>query len=182
MGGADLADHRDQRVQSYQHSTKTWVWYKKFFLPFEVAIMDAFLLERKIPHHNPSVTTKSRNMLVFRRELTDKPIGGRVYRKRTLENQPPAAGEKRSNLQLGHFPVLLQSRSHCKVHMQRVDTAYACSVCNIWMCPVPRFQRFYTLENYSFDDPTRNDRQETDVVSGNLRGRPRKWARGRLSV
>ena len=151
MGGVDLSD---QRVRSYQRSTKTWVWYMQlFFYLLEVAIMDAFLLERKSPHHNPPVTTKSRRMLVFRRELVDKLIGGRVYRKRTLENQPPAAGEKRFNLQLGNFPVLLPSRSHCKVHMQRVDTAYACSVCNIRMCPAPCFQRFHTLENYYFDDP-----------------------------
>ena len=118
-------------------------------------------------------------MLVFRRELIDKLIGGRVDRKRTLENQPPAAGEKRFNLQLGHFPVLLPSRSHCKVHMQRVDTAYASSVCNIRICPAPCFQRFHTLENYYFDDP---DRQESDVVRESLRGRPRKRERGCLSV
>ena len=77
--------------------------------------MDAFLLERKSPHHNPPVTTKSHRMLVFRRELIDKLIGRRVYRKITLENQSTAAGEKRFNLQLGHFPVLIPSRSHCKV-------------------------------------------------------------------
>ena len=53
--------------------------------------MDA-LLELKSPHHNPPVTTKSCCMLVFRHEHIDKLIGGRVYRKRTIENQPPAAG------------------------------------------------------------------------------------------
>ena len=33
--------------------------------------MDAFLLERKSPHHNPPVTTKSRRMLVFRTEAKE---------------------------------------------------------------------------------------------------------------
>jgi len=80
-------------------------------------------------------------MFAFRLELVEKLIGGRVYRKRQQQNQPqPGAEEKRFNLQLGHFPVILPSRSHCKVHMQRVDTAYACSVCNVRMCPAPCFQ------------------------------------------
>lgn len=43
MGGVDLAD---QRVRSYQRSTKTWLRYMKLFIYLlEVAIMDAFLLE-----------------------------------------------------------------------------------------------------------------------------------------
>ena len=75
-GGVDLAD---QRVRSYQRNTKTYVWYMKLFFYFlEVAIMNAYLLERKSPHHNPPVTQKARLMLPFRRELITKLIGGHV--------------------------------------------------------------------------------------------------------
>ena len=104
MGGVDLAD---QRVRSYQRNTKTYVWYMKlFFYLLEVAIMNAYILERKNPHHNPPATQKARQMLPFRQELVNNLIGGRVYRKRQNSSQSlPAEG--RFNLSLGHFPVLL---------------------------------------------------------------------------
>ena len=176
MGGVDLAD---QRVRSYQRNTKSYVWYMKLFFYFvEVAIMNAYLLERKSPHHNPPAAQKARLMLPFRRELITKVIGGLVYRRQQQSNQS-LPDERRFDLSLGHFPVLMPTRSHCKVHMQRVDTQYACSVCYIRMCPAPCFQRFHTLEDYYYDD---EDRGDADVVRGTVRGRPRKRARGRLSV
>lgn len=92
----------------------------------------------------PSSNTESSADASFLPELIKKLIGGQVYRKRQNSNNslPP---EGRFNLSLGHFPVLLPARSHCKVHMQRVDTQYACSVCYITMCPYPSFERFHTL-------------------------------------
>jgi len=112
-GGADLAA---QRV-SYHRNTKSYVWYMKLFFYFvEVAIMNAYLLERKSPHHNPPTTQKARQMLPFCQELIEKLIGGRVYR-RKQQNNPPLPDEGRFNLSLGHFPVSMPTRSHCKVHM-----------------------------------------------------------------
>ena len=176
MGGVDLAD---QRVRSYQRNTKSCVCYMKLFFYFvEVAIMNAYILQRKSPRRNPPATQKARLMLPFRRELITKLIGGRVYRRQQQSNQC-LPDERRFDLSLGHFPVLMPTRSHCKVHMQHVDTQYACSVCYIRMCPAPCFQRFHTLENYYYDD---EDRGDADGVWGTVRGRTRKRARGRLSV
>lgn len=125
MGQVDLAD---QRVRSYQHNTKTYVWYMKlFFYLSEVAIMNAYILERKNPHHNPPATQKAHRMLPSRQELISNIIGGRVYRKRQNSTQSLPA-ERRLNLSLGHFKVLIPTSSHCKLHMQRVDTQYVCSV------------------------------------------------------
>lgn len=74
MGGVYLAD---QRVRSYQRNTKTYVWYMKlFFYLLEVAIMNAYILERKNPHHNPPATQKARQMLLFRQKLVNNLIGG----------------------------------------------------------------------------------------------------------
>ena len=140
--------------------------------------MNAYLLERKSPHHYPLAIKKARQIRPFRWELIQKLIGGSVYR-RKQQNNRSLPDEGRFNLSLGHFPVSMPTRSHCKVHMQRVDTQYVCSVCHIRMCPAPCFQRFHTLENYFYDD---KDCSDADVVSGTVRGRPRKRARGCLSL
>lgn len=147
-------------------------------LLFSVAIMNAYHLQRRSPHHNPPATQKAQRMLPFRQELIKKLIGGRVYR-RKQQNNRSLPDEGRFNFSLGHFLVSMPTRSYCKVHMQRVDTQYACSVCYIGMCPAPCFERFHTLENYYYDD---KDHGDADVVRGTVRTRPRKRARGRLSI
>lgn len=118
MGGVDLAD---QRVRSYQRSTKCWVWYMKlFFYLVEVAIMNAYILERKSPHHNPPVTSKSCLMFAFRLELVEKLIGGRVYRKRQQQNQPQTGAEENGStcnlaISLLYFPPGLTAKCICSV-------------------------------------------------------------------
>ena len=130
MGGVDLAD---QRVRSYQRNTKTYVWYMKLFFYFvEVAIMNAYLLERKSPHHNPPATQKARLMLPFCRELIKKLIGGRFYR-RKQQNNPQSLPDEGFNLSLGHFPVTMPTdptaKCICSVLIPNMHVLFATLEC-----------------------------------------------------
>ena len=54
-------------------------------------------------------------------------------------------------LQFQH-PVATDTHRNCKIHIQRVETVYECSVCQVRMCPGPCFERYHTLHSYLFDD------------------------------
>lgn len=51
-----------------------------------------------------------------------------------------------------HYPVINDTRSTCKVHLQKVKTIYSCAICGVRLCPVPCFERYHTLQNYVYDE------------------------------
>ena len=76
-----------------------------------------------------------------------------------------------------HYPVETETRRDCKVHIQRVGTSYQCGICHVNMCPYPCFQRYHTLRDYLFDDPSRDDPKRLKDGNGRPRagpGRPRQ--------
>ena len=116
-------------------------WYLIFHI-LELSAVQAEL-------HDDGMTQR-----VFFLGLIDELIGGRSYtgiRGRPSMERPPA--EARFNRQLDHAPVKLATQSKCPVNMRRVDTLYACSVCNVRMCPFPCFGRYHYKVEYGYDDP-----------------------------
>lgn len=55
-----------------------------------------------------------------------------------------------------HYPVINDTRSTCKVHLQKVKTIYSCAICGVRLCPVPCFERYHTLQNYVYRDESRD--------------------------
>ena len=51
-----------------------------------------------------------------------------------------------------HYPVINDTRSTFKVHLQKVKTLYSCAIFGVIMCPVPCLERYHTLQNYVYDD------------------------------
>nr|XP_058965110.1 uncharacterized protein LOC131791747 [Pocillopora verrucosa] len=76
--------------------------------------------------------------------------GGRSYKIAPTAAAPQIS---RLNLSLGHFPVKVDKRCACKVHLQRVLTSYKCGLCGVHMCPSPCFEKYHTLQDYLYDDP-----------------------------
>ena len=127
MGGVDLSD---QRVGTYRRHMKSLTWYLQlFFHILELSAVQAYLLHKEL--HDDGMTQR-----VLFLGLIDEFIGDRSYTGklgRPSMERPPA--EVRFNRQLDHAPVKLATQSKCAVHLRQVDTLYACSVCNVRMCP-----------------------------------------------
>ena len=60
--------------------------------------------------------------------------------------------EIRFNQDHFHYCVNNDTRSTCKVHIQRVKTIYSCAICGVRMCLEPCFQRYHTMQDYYYDD------------------------------
>jgi len=167
MGGVDVSD---QRVTAYSRLMRGSVWYYKvFFYLIEVCISNAHILERK------SLVHTTRNSLEFRRSLISELIQHKSFRKDARSPQTPIP-QIRFNQDHFHHLVSHSTRSTCKVHLQRVDTIYSCSVCGVRMCPEPCFRRYHTLRNFHFNDEDREGPRR--LKEG--RGRPRTRGRGRI--
>jgi len=148
MGGVDLSD---QRISTYRRHMKSLTWYLQiFFHLVELSAVQAYLLHREL-HPGTTVTQHA-----FLLSLIDGLIGGRTYVSRI--GRPvaePRPQDVRFNRELEHAPVKLATSSKCAVHIRRVDTMYACSACNVRMCPTPCFHRYHYMEKFAYDDPTK---------------------------
>ena len=64
----------------------------------------------------------------------------------------------RTNRDLDHAPLKLNTQSRCHVHLNRVDTLFVCGACNVRMCPIPCFQRYHFMSEYKFNDTTKKSK------------------------
>ena len=149
MGGVDVSD---QRAVAYARLMKGVVWYYKvFFYMVEVCVSNAQILQTKSQEH----TTMRR--FDFRKNLITQLVQGRCFRKGTgLPQLPVPLPDIRFNRDHFHYLVTNETRSTCKVHVQRVKTVYSCAICGFRMCPDPCFKRFQSMQDYFLDDATRD--------------------------
>lgn len=154
----------DQRVTAYARLMKGVIWYFKIFhYLLELCISNGHILETKSPHHT------SRRNLDFRMCLITELVKGNCFRKDTGPPQIPVAiPDIRFNQDHFHHLVGHNTRSTCKVHLQRLDSLYSCAVCEVRMCPEPCFQRYHTLKDFLFGD----ERREGPKRLKEGRGRP----------
>ena len=147
MGGVDVSD---QRAVAYARLMKGVVWYYKvFFYMVEVCVSNAQILQTKSQEHT---TMRSFD---FRKNLITQLVQGRCFRKDTgLPQLPVPLPDIRFNRDHFHYLVTNETRSTCKVHVQRVKTVYSCAICGVRMCPDPCFKRFHTMQDYFLDDAT----------------------------
>lgn len=166
MGGVDVSD---QRTVAYARLMKGAAWYYKvFFYMIEVCVSNAHILHTKSPNHS------NKRALEFREELVSALVQGKCFRKDTGFVQAPVAiPDIRFNQDHFHYPVINDTRSTCKVHVQKVKTIYSCAICGVRMCPVPCFERYHTLQNYFYDDESRDGPRRLKE------GRGRPYQRGR---
>ena len=148
MCGVDLSD---QRVATYRRHIKSLTWYMQiYFHMFQLTVVQAFLLHREL-HHDSKMTQHD-----FFLKLIDGLVGGRTYLARCgRPSAEPRVQDARFNRQLEHAPVKLATSSKCAVHTRRVDTLFACSACNVRMCPYPCFHRYHYMVEYGYVDPTK---------------------------
>ena len=89
----------------------------------------------------------------FTLTIIDGLIGGRT----NTHKFAPTHGlspDCRTNCDLDHAPLKLNTQSRCHVHLNRVDTLFVCGACNVRMCPYPCFQRYHFMSEYTFNDTT----------------------------
>ena len=124
MGGVDVSD---QRTVAYPRLKKGAVWYYKvFFYMIEVCVSNAHILHTKSPNHS------SKRALEFREELVSALVQGKCFRKDTGFMQAPVAiPDIRFNRDHFHYPVINDTRSTCKVPIQKVKTIYSCAICGV---------------------------------------------------
>ena len=167
MGGVDVSE---QRTIAYARLMKGAVWYYKVFIFYiiEVCVSNAHILNTKFPNHS------SKRALEFREELVSALVRGKCFQKDTGFVQAPVAiPDIRFNRDHFHYPVINDTRSTCKVHLQKVKTIYSCAIFGVRMCPVPCFERYHTLQNYVYDDESRDGPRPLKE------GRGRPYQRGR---
>lgn len=169
MGGVDLGD---QRMATCSRLMKGSVWYYKiFFHMFEVAVLNAHIMYQNAGHQ--SITLGQ-----FKEKLVQQLIGGHCFRQDDLElARSGILEDTRLSRTQFHYPVETETRRDCKVHIQRVGTSYQCGICHVKMCPYPCFQRYHTLRDYLFDDPSRDGPKRLKDGNGRPRagpGRPRQ--------
>ena len=151
MGGIDHSDQISATCRSVRKLTK---WYKKvFFYIVDIALMNAFLLFKKLHHEQrrmnlPEFKVMLAHELLESAEISDHAKAGR---KRSL----PTSDRLRAKD--GHFLELnppSKSNSHykrCAVYLksgQRKETKYRCDKCDTSLCPSPCFKDFHTKKKY----------------------------------
>ncbi|XP_003727691.1 piggyBac transposable element-derived protein 4-like [Strongylocentrotus purpuratus] len=149
MGGVDLAD---KKIACYKRQTKSLKWYHKvIWYMLDIAVLNACILYNK--SHNTKVKLRD-----FRERLSTSLIAGRTYRK--TPSPPPHDNVVRFNRTLNHAPKKMETASTCKIHLQRVDTIYTCSVCEVRMCPDPCFSRYHYMDKFAYNDPERQHKKK----------------------
>lgn len=131
----------------------------------EVAVLNAHTMYRRAGH--PRVT-----IIKFKENLVQELIGGDSFQRNNFSGGNVAVQDVRFDRQQFHHPVATDTHSNCKIHIQRVETVYECSVCQVCMCPAPCFGRYHTLQSYLFDDPSRNGPKRLKDSHGRPRNGP----------
>ena len=109
------------------------VWYHKvffFFYTIKVCVSNALILHTKSPNHS------SQRALEFREELVSALVQGKCFQKDIELVHSLAIPDIGFNRDHFHYPVINDTRSTCKVHLQKVKTLYSCAIFGVIMCPV----------------------------------------------
>ena len=109
------------------------VWYHKvffFFYTIKVCVSNALILHTKSPNHS------SQRALEFREELVSALVQGKCFQKDIELVHSFAIPDIGFNRDHFHYPVINDTRSTCKVHLQKVKTLYSCAIFGVIMCPV----------------------------------------------
>ena len=139
-----------------------------FFYMVEVCVSDAHILQTKSQEH------ASMRSFDFRNNLITQLVQGRCFRKDTgLPQLLVPLQHIRFNRHHFHYLVTNETRSTCKINVQRGKKVYSCAICGVRMCPEPCFKRFHTMQNYFLDDATR------DGACRLQEGRGRPFQRGK---
>ena len=117
-----------------------------FFYTIKVCVSNALILHTKSPNHS------SQRALEFREELVSALVQGKCFQKDIELVHSLAIPDIGFNRDHFHYPVINDTRSTCKVHLQKVKTLYSCAIFGVIMCPVPCLERYHTLQNYVYDD------------------------------
>ena len=88
----------------------------------------------------------------LREELVSALVQGKCFQKDIEFVHSIAIPDIGFNRDHFHYPVINDTRSTCKVHLQKVKTLYSCAIFGVIMCPVPCLERYHTLQNYVYDD------------------------------
>ena len=104
-------------------------------------------------------------MLQFRLNLIEQLTKGRTFHRTERYGQSlepiPHFRPTRDHF---HYPIALESRLKCKVHIQRVDTQYACAVCGVSMCLDPCF--LTTIQWLIASSTMRTNKDHEDLLMG----------------
>ena len=141
MGGVDVSD---QRAVAYARLMKGVIrYYNVFFYIVVVCVSNAHIIHTKSPNY------ANMRRFDFRRKLVSQLIEGRCFRRDTGSHRIPIPLPNTPfNRDHFHHLVINDTRSACKVHLQKVKTVYSCATCGVRMCPEPCFKRYHTLEDY----------------------------------
>ena len=117
-----------------------------FFYTIKVCVSNALILHTKSPNHS------SQRALEFSKELVSALVQGKCFQKDIELVHSLAIPDIGFNRDHFHYPVINDTQSTCKVHLQKVKTLYSCAIFGVIMCPVPCLERYHTLQNYVYDD------------------------------
>jgi len=134
-----------------------------------VCILNAHILENK------SLIHTTRNGLQFRRSSIDDLTQQQSFRRDTRSPQSPVPQISFTRI-IFTIGLSHNTRSTCKVHLQRVDTAFSCAESGVHMCQEPCFQRYHTLRDNHYNDEERERRRRVKEVRGRPRARERATA------
>ena len=114
-------------------------------------VSNAHILHTKYQNH------ASLRVLQFRKELVSTLVQGKCFQRVTgFMLTPVAIRDIRFNRDHFHYPVSNDTSSTCKVHIHKVNTIYSCGICRVRTCPVPCFQRYHAMQDYYYDDESRD--------------------------
>lgn len=119
MGGVDLNDQMRGYYMAGRKSKKWWRCLMWFFV--DVAIVNAYILEKLSPHH------RSRTQLAFRLDLVKSLIGNFSARRLSASS---------GRLEGGHWPIKF-SKGHCKRCLKQKRETWcrmACELCGKRIC------------------------------------------------
>jgi len=118
------------------------IWYYEiFFYILELVVSNAQILMSKF--------TDAPSMLQFRLNLVEQLANARTFRRteRCAQSLEPIPHFHLIRDHF-HYPIAIESRLKCKVHIQRVDTQYACAVSGVSICPDFCFHYYHTMIDY----------------------------------
>lgn len=144
MGSVDTAD---MLLSSLQCIRKTIKWYKKlFFHIFDMHVLNAYYCFKKI-NGTPNLKFAEFQLCVTRQiieryhnsNVLERPIRNRESARNPLRILPGNSKD--------HMPTIMGKYLRCKScanEKRRKMTRYMCSICNVYLCAAPCFQKYHS--------------------------------------
>ena len=144
-------DKSDRMVNSYGIARRTWKWTKKLFFHLtDMTILNAFLIDKSC---GSKMTHKNFHEILIR-ELIIHSQEENVTANGISRGRPNPTASQLSQLKVKHsqyWPSKGKQRQCrvCSLHKQTRSMLYSCKKCDIGLCVVNCFKKWYTCVNLS---------------------------------